>query len=84
LMKPELVHRDGTITLVYEVPGIMITTRGRALESGALGDTITVANVETKRTIQGTISGPNRVTIVAGSARISPVAAAVPRPVASR
>jgi flagellar basal body P-ring formation protein FlgA len=84
LMKPELVHRDGTITLVYEVPGIMITTRGRALESGALGDTITVANVETKRTIQGTVSGPNRVTIVAGSARISPVAAAVPRSVASR
>jgi flagella basal body P-ring formation protein FlgA len=84
LMKPELVHRDTSVTLVYEVPGIMITTRGKALEPGAMGDTITVANVETKRTVQGTVTGPNRVTIVATSARISPVAAAMPRAVASR
>lgn len=84
LMKAELVHRDDTITLVYEVPGITISTRGKALEAGALGDTITVANVQTKRTIQGIVSGPNRVTIVAVSARISPVAAAMPRSVASR
>ncbi len=84
LMKPELVHRDATITLVYEVPGIVITTRGKALEAGALGDTISVANVETKRTIQGTVSGPNRVTIMATSARVSPTAAALPQSVASR
>jgi flagella basal body P-ring formation protein FlgA len=84
LMKPELVHRDATITLVYEVPGITITTRGKALEAGALGDTISVANIETKRTIQGTVSGPNRVTIVATTASISPVEAALPESVASR
>jgi len=84
LMKPELVHRDDTITLVYEVPGIVITTRGKALEPGALGDTIAVANVETKRTFQGTVSGPNRVTIVATTTRVSAVAAAMPQSVASR
>jgi flagellar basal body P-ring formation protein FlgA len=84
LMKPELVHRDDSITLVYEVPGIMITTRGKALEAGALGDTISVANVETKRTIQGTVTGPNRVTILATTARISPVAAALAQSVALR
>jgi flagella basal body P-ring formation protein FlgA len=84
LMKPELVHRDNTITLVYEVPGITITTRGKALEAGAMGDTIGVANVETKRTIQGTVSGPNRVTIMSTTARIAPVAAAMPQSVASR
>jgi flagella basal body P-ring formation protein FlgA len=84
LMKPELVHRDDIITLVYEVPGITITTRGKALEPGAMGDTITVANTETKRTIQGTVSGPKRVTIVSTTARIAPVAAAMPQSVASR
>src|SRR5262249_26320083 len=85
LMKPELVHRDENVTLVYEVPGITITTRGKALEPGAMGDTINVANLETKRTVQGIVSGPNRVTIVATSPRVAPVAAAVPpRSVASR
>jgi flagellar basal body P-ring formation protein FlgA len=81
LMKPELVHRDDSITLVYEVPGIMLTTRGKALEPGALGDTISVVNIETKRTLQGLVSGPNRVTIVATTARIS---TALPQTVASR
>jgi flagella basal body P-ring formation protein FlgA len=85
LMRPELVHRDDNVTLVYEVPGITITTRGRALEPGAMGDTINVANVQTKRNVQGVVSGPNRVTIVATTARVAPVAAAVPpQSVASR
>ena len=32
LMKPELVQRNETVTLVYEVPGIVLTMRGKALE----------------------------------------------------
>jgi flagella basal body P-ring formation protein FlgA len=81
LMKPELVHRDDNITLIYEVPGILLTTRGKALEAGAMGDTISVTNLETKRTVQGTVSGPSRVTIMSTTVR---AAAAVPQSVASR
>jgi flagella basal body P-ring formation protein FlgA len=81
LMKPELVHRDDSITLVYEVPGILLTTRGKALEAGAMGDTISVTNLETKRTVQGTVTGPSRVTIMSTSVRAT---ATVPQSVASR
>jgi flagellar basal body P-ring formation protein FlgA len=85
LMKSELVRRDDNITLVYEVPGILLTTQGKALESGAEGDVINVLNVQSKRTIQGVVSGPNRVTIMATKARITSAAAiAVPRSIASR
>jgi len=85
LTKPELVRRDDNVTLVYEVPGIVLTTRGKALEAGALGDTINVTNSETKRVVQGIVSGPNRVTITASTARApSAAAAAVPQSVASR
>jgi len=86
LTKPQLVHRDDSVTLVYEVPGILLTTRGKALESGAEGDLINVLNVQSKRTIQGTVSGPNRVTLMVATAAISSPAtqAALPRPVASR
>lgn len=63
LMKPELVKRDDSVALVYDAPGIMLTTRGKALESGGEGDVVNVLNPQTKRTIQGVVTGPGRVDI---------------------
>jgi flagella basal body P-ring formation protein FlgA len=86
LMKSELVHRDDFVTLVYEVPGIMLTTQGKALEPGAQGDVISVLNVQSKRTIQGIVISPNRVVIRAPMTRVSSdaAAAAASQAVASR
>jgi flagella basal body P-ring formation protein FlgA len=61
LMRPELVHRNDWVTLVYESPGMVITARGKALEAGGEGDVVSVLNVQSKRTVQGTVSGPGRV-----------------------
>jgi flagella basal body P-ring formation protein FlgA len=69
LMKREVVQRGEPVTLVYEVPGILLTMRGKALESGAEGDLVSVVNGQTKRTLQGTVSGPGRVTISSGAVR---------------
>jgi flagella basal body P-ring formation protein FlgA len=63
LMKPEIVARNDTVTLVYQVPGVTLTLRGQAQEAGALGDTISVLNVESKRVVQAVVSGPDRVTV---------------------
>jgi flagella basal body P-ring formation protein FlgA len=63
LVKPELVRRDETVTIVYEAPGLMLTMRGKALDSGAEGDLISVMNVQSKRPVQGYVTGPGRVTI---------------------
>ena len=63
VMKPELVQRNETVTLVFEVPGIRLTMRGKALESGAEGDVVSVLNVQSKRTIQGTVAGTNLVVV---------------------
>jgi flagellar basal body P-ring formation protein FlgA len=63
LMKPEIVARNDTVTIVYQAPGLMLTLRGEAQGAGALGDTISVLNVESKRTVQGVISAPGRVTV---------------------
>jgi flagella basal body P-ring formation protein FlgA len=65
LMKPELVQKNDTVTLHYEVPGIVLTMRGKALDSGAEGDMVSVLNAESKRTVQGIVTGPGRVTILA-------------------
>jgi flagellar basal body P-ring formation protein FlgA len=76
LMKPELVKRDDNVTLVYQVPGIMLTTRGKALEAGGQGDLVGVLNLQTKRTIQAVVTGPGRVEIMAPTPQT--VAAEIP------
>jgi flagellar basal body P-ring formation protein FlgA len=63
LMKPEVVAHNDTVTLVYEVPGLTLTLRGQAQDAGAVGDTIGVLNTQTKRVVQGVITGPGRVIV---------------------
>lgn len=71
LMQPEMVKRDDNVTLTYEVPGITLTTRGKALDSGSEGDLINVVNVQSKRTLQGIVTGPGRVNIGAAARSIA-------------
>ncbi len=70
LMKPEIVARNDTVTIVYQAPGIVLTLSGQAQEAGALGDTIGVLNAESKRIVQGVISAPGRVTVGAVANRV--------------
>ena len=71
LMKPELVQRNETVTLVYEVPGVKLTVRGKAAEGGAEGDVISVLNEQSKRTVQGVVVGAGRVVISTSSPRLA-------------
>jgi flagella basal body P-ring formation protein FlgA len=82
LQRPELVARNETVTITHEVPGIVLTIRGQAQEAGALGDTINVLNVQSKRTIQATVTGPGRVSV--GSLTATPRLAANASPNSAR
>jgi flagellar basal body P-ring formation protein FlgA len=70
LMKPAIIQRNDSVTIVYEAPGFTLTLRGQAQDAGALGDTISVLNVESKRVVQGVVSGPGRVTVTVKSTRV--------------
>jgi flagella basal body P-ring formation protein FlgA len=70
LMKSEIVQRNDSVTIIYEAPGMVLTIRGKAQDAGALGDFISVLNVQSKRVVQGKISGPGRVTVTAATARV--------------
>jgi flagella basal body P-ring formation protein FlgA len=70
LMKPEIVARNDTVTMVYQAPGLVLTLRGQAQDAGALGDTIGVLNIDSKRIVQGVISAPGRVTVGALTTRV--------------
>jgi flagella basal body P-ring formation protein FlgA len=64
VMRPEVVIKNEAVTITYEAPGMMLSVRGKALESGAEGDLVSVFNAQTKRTLQGVVSGPGRIAIV--------------------
>ena len=70
VMKPEVVQRNANVTIVYQVPGIMLAVRGKAVDSGAVGDMIDVVNVQSNRTVRGTIVGPGQVAVASMAARV--------------
>jgi flagellar basal body P-ring formation protein FlgA len=76
IARPEFVSRDQSVTVIYQVPGIYLTTRGKAIEGGAEGDTVSVINLQTKRTLTGVVTGRGQVT-VQGSSQSAPMPAAV-------
>jgi len=73
LAKPDLVQRDQTVTLIYEAAGLYLTVRGKALDGGTEGDVVSVLNLQSKRTVSGTVIGRGQVA----------VSVATPRPAAT-
>ena len=71
LAKPDLVQRDQNVILIYEAPGIYLTMRGKALENGTEGDVVNVMNLQSKRTLSGTVTGRGQVSITPAPPRLS-------------
>jgi flagella basal body P-ring formation protein FlgA len=63
IMRQEVVARGDPVLIVYETPGLALSLRGKANETGAVGDVIAVQNLQSKRVLQATIVGPGRVSV---------------------
>jgi flagella basal body P-ring formation protein FlgA len=83
LAKPDLVQRDQTVTLIYESAGLYLTIRGKALEAGTEGDVVSVLNLQSKRTVSGTVIGRGQVSISVATPRLAPELAPEPETTAS-
>lgn len=59
------IRRGETVTLTYAAPGLALTMRARALEDGAVGDSILFLNTASNRQIDAVVTGP-------GAAQASP------------
>ncbi len=64
--KPEAVARNGLVTMVLETPHLSVTARGRALEAGAVGDTVRVANLGSDKEVLAVVAGENTVRVRPG------------------
>ncbi|MDJ1158452.1 flagellar basal body P-ring formation chaperone FlgA [Chelatococcus sp. SYSU_G07232] len=79
--RPEIVTRGDVVTVIYESRGLSLSLRGRAVEGGALGDTVTVQNIQSKRTLQGQVVAPGRISVnLVPTGRVAAVAATTARP----
>jgi flagella basal body P-ring formation protein FlgA len=84
LMKPEVVRQNETVTITYEMPGLSLTIRGKALDAGGEGDVINVLNAQSKRTLQATVLGPGRVSVASTRTRLIDQAQTVTGALAAR
>ena len=63
LKRPTIVTKGSTVTMIFEVPGIALTSVGRALAEGGEGDTIAVLNPTSYRQVSAVITGPGTVRV---------------------
>ncbi|HEX7777217.1 MAG TPA: flagellar basal body P-ring formation chaperone FlgA [Parvibaculum sp.] len=60
---PVVVAKGAVVDMSYVTGALTLLARGKALESGAVGDTVDILNPRSDRTVQGVIVGPNLVRI---------------------
>jgi flagellar basal body P-ring formation protein FlgA len=53
------VRRGQSVTLVYSAQGLLLSVRARALEDGELGQSVQLVNLQSNRTVDAIVTGPN-------------------------
>ncbi|EHP83553.1 flagellar basal body P-ring formation chaperone FlgA, partial [Methylorubrum extorquens] len=60
---PDLVARGDSVAIVFETPGVSLSLRGIANESGRLGASVSVTNAASKKVLQAVVIAPGRVSV---------------------
>jgi flagella basal body P-ring formation protein FlgA len=61
LRAPTVVARNAVVTMEFEKGALLISTEGRALEPGAVGDRVRVMNLGSKRIVSAFVTAANTV-----------------------
>jgi flagella basal body P-ring formation protein FlgA len=67
IAEPVVVHKGELVTIALNTPGMQLTAQGKAVEDGAMGASIRVANTQSSRVIDAVVAGPNQVVIGGGA-----------------
>lgn len=68
LRKADLVNRNGMVSIIYRVPGMVLAAPGRAIEAGSQGDVIQVMNLQNNKTVYARIVAPGEVSPIGPTA----------------
>ncbi len=64
---PTMVTRNSPVVIRLQSGAMTLTAQGRALDEGARGDVIRVMNMQSNKTVEATVAGPDVVTIGFGA-----------------
>lgn len=80
LAKPILVEKNQLVTVIYHSSGLTLSMRGRAQGAGTMGEAVRVQNPQSKRIVEGVVSGQAQITISAPPAPTPSLAEAASAP----
>lgn len=63
LQKPVAVQRGALVTMVLKYGTMALSTQGRTLEQGSIGDTIRVTNTHSNQTVQAKVESSDTVSV---------------------
>lgn len=63
LEPPRIIRKNQLVTIMLEVPGLVLRTEGKALADASLGQAVKILNTRSKRIINATARGPGLVTV---------------------
>lgn len=61
--RPLLVTKGSLVTMVFNTPFMHLTALGRALDEGAQGQTIRIANMQSNKVVAAVVTGTNKVKV---------------------
>ncbi len=63
LIKPQLVKRGESVSITFREGPLVLSAKGKALSSGAIGDRVRVSNANSSRIVDAEITGSNQVVV---------------------
>lgn len=58
-----VIKKDDMVSVIFQDDGVSVSMQGKALGSAAIGDTVSVLNPTTKKTVQAIASGPGEALV---------------------
>lgn len=63
LERPKLVDRGDSITLIFANGPMVLTTKGKSMQAGSVGDIVRVSNTGSNKNLEGVVTNYREVTI---------------------
>jgi len=63
LKRPTVVGKGAAVTLILQAPNMQLTARGRALDEGAVGETVRVTNLQSRTVVVGVVTPAGHVSV---------------------
>lgn len=63
ITNPQLVARGDDVTIIFNLGGMQLTAKGKAMQNGAEGDLVRAVNVTSNRSLTAMVTGDRTVTV---------------------